>query len=137
MKHRFFLIALLFCFGAVPCRSAADHDAVAVPDAAAVPAADSAAAVPAATEESCEVLPRTPEEAAMMEKMIMNAQYNELVQLCAGKKVDFGAKARYPLLFSAVERYPRDRDQYFLERKVQIMKFMLENGGADPADLFD
>ena len=131
MKHRFFLIALLFCFGAVSCRSAADHDAVAVPDAAAVPAADSAAAVPAATEESCEVLPRTPEEAAMMEKMIMNAQYNELVQLCAGKKVDFGAKARYPLLFSAVERYPRDRDQYFLERKVQIMKFMLENGGAD------
>lgn len=130
MKHRFFLIALLFCFGAVSCRSAADHDVAAIPDAATVPAADSAAAAPA-TEESGEVLPRTPEEAAMMEEMIMNAQYNELVQLCAGKKVDFGAKARYPLLLAAVERDPRYRTIDFLERKVQIMKFMLENGGAN------
>ena len=121
MKRRFSLIAFIFCFTLGLSVFAADE--------AAAPAADGAAAVVSA-EESGEVLPRTPEEAAMMEKMIMDAQYDELVRLCAGKRVDFGAKATWPLLFAAVERYPRNRDQYFLERKVLIMKYMLENGGA-------
>lgn len=123
MKYRFFLIALLFCFGAVSCRSAADHDVVAVPDAA--------AAAPSSEESGEVVLPRTPEEAALMEKMIMDAQCNELFQLCAGKKVDFSAKATYPLLLAAVEQNPRYRTIDFLERKVVIMKWMLQNGGAD------
>lgn len=123
MKYCFFLIALLFCFGAVSCRSAADHDVVAVPDAA--------AAAPPSEESGEVVLPRTPEEAALMEKMIMDAQCNELFQLCAGKKVDFSAKATYPLLLAAVEQNPRYRTIDFLERKVVIMKWMLQNGGAD------
>ncbi|MBR4253958.1 MAG: hypothetical protein IKQ16_02605 [Lentisphaeria bacterium] len=144
MKRRFSLIAFAFCFalGLSGCRTAAapaGNDAAAPPadnaaalagNDAAAPPADNAAAS-ASAEESGEVLPRTPEEAAMMERIIMDAQYDEVVRLCAGKKVDFGAKARYPLLFAAVERYPQNRDQYFLERKVRIMKFMLENGGAD------
>ena len=152
MKRRVFPIAFAFCFalGLSGCRTAvapaandaaapaandaaasAANDAAAPPaDNAAASAADNAAAS-ASAEESDEVLPRTPEEAALMERIIMDAQYDEVVRLCAGKKVDFGAKARYPLLFAAVERYPQNRDQYFLERKVQIMKFMLENGGAD------
>ena len=123
MKRRFFLIAFLFCFGAVSCRSAADHDVVAVPDAD--------AAAPASEESGEVVLPRTPEEAALMEKMIMDAQCNELFQFCAGKKVDFSAKATYPLLLAAVEQNPRYRTIDFLERKVVIMKWMLQNGGAD------
>ena len=123
MKRRFFLIALLFCFGAVSCRSASDHDVVAVSDAA--------AAAPSSEESGEVVLPRTPEEAALMEKMIMDAQCNELFQLCAGKKVDFSAKATYPLLLAAVEQNPRYRTIDFLERKVVIMKWMLQNGGAD------
>ena len=136
MKRRVFPIAFAFCFalGLSGCRTAVapatDEVAASAANDAAAPAADNAAAS-ASAEESGEVLPRTPEEAAMMERIIMDAQYDEVVRLCAGKKVDFGAKARYPLLFAAVERYPQNRDQYFLERKVQIMKFMLENGGAD------
>lgn len=132
MKRLFFLIALLFCFGAVSCRSAADHDAVAVSGAAeAAPAPEESAAAAPAPEESDEVLPRTPEETALMEKMIMDAQCNELFQLWAGKKVDFSAKAAYPLLLAAVEQNPRYRTIDFLERKSLIMKYMLKYGGAD------
>ena len=90
-----------------------------------------------AKQQSGDSFPKTPEEIKLVEDLIVSAKYEELLKLCEGKNLDFNvnatmgtSKVQVPLLSRAIERYPKYRDQYFLERKNKIFEFVLNHGGA-------
>ena len=85
-----------------------------------------------------ETFPNTQEEINLVYDLIGNARYDELIELCEGKNLDFNKIAinprsgmKYPLLYPAIAAADRDRfDEDLVKRLNIISKFLLKNGGA-------
>jgi len=85
-------------------------------------------------QQSGDTFPKTPEEISLAEELILGAEYDRLLELCKGKKLDFNVNGtrgnKSPLLYQAIEHDPERRNQDFLDRKNKIFEFVLNNGGA-------
>ncbi len=83
---------------------------------------------------SGDTFPMTAEEISLVEFLINGAEYDKLIELCKGKKLDFNVNAvsnqKVPLLYRAIESDPERRTKDFLDRKNKIFEFVLNNGGA-------
>ena len=85
-----------------------------------------------------ETFPNTQEEINLVYDLIGSARYDELIELCEGKNLDFNKIAinprsgmKYPLLYPAIAAADRDRfDEDLVKRLNIISKFLLKNGGA-------
>ena len=85
-----------------------------------------------------ETFPNTQEEINLVYDLIGSARYDELIELCEGKNLDFYKIAinprsgmKYPLLYPAIAAADRDRfDEDLVKRLNIISKFLLKNGGA-------
>ena len=81
-----------------------------------------------------DTFPKTPEEIKLVDDLIRRAEYDKLLEICEGKKLDFNVNSatdnKVPLLYQAIEQSPQYRNQSFLERKNKVFEFVLNNGGA-------
>ena len=81
-----------------------------------------------------DTFPKTPEEIKLVDDLIRRAEYDKLLEICEGKKLDFNVNSatdnKVPLLYQAIEQSPQYRNQSFLERKNKIFEFVLNHGGA-------
>ena len=85
-----------------------------------------------------ETFPNTQEEINLVYDLIGNARYDELIELCEGKDLDFNKIAinprsgmKYPLLYPAIAAADRDRfGEDLVKRMNKISKYLLKNGGA-------
>ena len=86
------------------------------------------------TAQTGDTFPKTTEEIKLVEDLINGAEYDKLIELCKGKKLDFNVNAvsnqKVPLLYRAIESDPERRTKDFLDRKNNIFEFVLNNGGG-------
>ena len=85
-----------------------------------------------------ETFPNTQEEINLVYDLIGSARYDELIELCEGKNLDFNKIAinprsgmKYPLLYPAIAAADRDRfGEDLVKRMNRISEFLLKNGAA-------
>ena len=85
-----------------------------------------------------DTFPNTQEEINLVYDLIGNARYDELIELCEGKNLDFNKIAinprsgmKYPLLYPAIAAADRDRfGEDLVKRMNRISEFLLKNGAA-------
>ncbi len=79
-----------------------------------------------------DTFPKTPEEIKLVEDLIGQAEYGELIKLCEGKKLDFNVKGKndISLLYLAIDKDPIRRLPSVLDRRNKIFEFILNHGGS-------